>query len=74
LNGYDTIRYSIDTARGDAEELGLYKTTLGEGGFERGTVWVTQQGCPVKLMIDSETHSQGAGVAKSHYEEAMVRK
>jgi hypothetical protein len=74
MNGFDTIRYSIDTARGGPEELGLYKTTLGDGGFERGTAWVTQQGCPVKVILDSELHSKGGGVAKSHFEEAMVRK
>ncbi|HYX71081.1 MAG TPA: hypothetical protein VE825_18235, partial [Terriglobales bacterium] len=41
MNGYDTIRYSIDTARGDAPEQALYRMTMGPGGFEKGMAWVT---------------------------------
>jgi hypothetical protein len=74
VNGYDTIRYSIDTARGDAAEQVLYKNTLGPGGFEKGTVWVTSQGCPVKISLDDEIHTNDGSVSKDHYEEAMVRK
>lgn len=74
MNGYDTVRYSIDTSRGDWAEEGLYKTTLGNGGFEKGVVWVNSQGCPVKFVLDSEMHLHDGGVAKVHYEEAMVKK
>ena len=75
VNGYDTIKYSIDTARGDASEQALYhnSNTLGPSGFEKGTVWVTSQGCPVKISLDDEIHSNGS-VTKDHYEEAMVKK
>ena len=74
MNGYDATRYSIDTARGDAVEQGLYRSVLGAGGFEKGTAWVTAQGCPVKLVVDSELHSNNGSVEKIHYEEAMIRK
>lgn len=74
MNGYDTIRYSIDTARGNSAEQGLYKATLGPGGFEKGTVWVTSKGCPVKMEIDTEMHGGNGSVDKVHYSEAMVRK
>ncbi|MGZ4814714.1 MAG: hypothetical protein ACXVZV_04870 [Terriglobales bacterium] len=74
MNGYDTTRYSIDTARGTGPEQGLYKSTLGNGGFEKGTAWVTEKGCPVKLVIDSELHGNDGSVEKIHYEEAMVKK
>jgi len=74
MNGYDTIRYSIDTARSDAAEAGLYRATLGAGGFEKGMAWVTAQGCPVKLSLDSEMHLNNGSVEKDHYEIEMVKK
>jgi hypothetical protein len=74
MNGYDSIKYSIDTVHADAAEQGLYRTVLGPGGFEKGTAWVTSQGCPVKLVLDSELHSNNGDVEKIHYEVAMTRK
>jgi hypothetical protein len=73
--GYDTVKYSIDTARGTATEQGLFKTVLGPGGSEKGTVWVTSQGCPVRIVLDEELHAKdGSLLGKAHYEEAMGRK
>jgi hypothetical protein len=76
VNGYETIHYSIDTARWDAttrQMLGSF--ALGPGGFDRGDVWVTQEGCPVKLALDDEMHRKdGSLIGKVHYEEAMVKK
>lgn len=74
MNGYDAIKYSIDTARGNDTEKSLYQTVLGTGGFQKGTAWVTAQGCPVKLVMDSELHGNDGSVEKIHYEVAMVRK
>lgn len=74
VNGYDTIHYSIDTTRGNYAEVALYKTTLGNGGFEKGDVWVTKEGCPVKLSINSEMHLNNGQVDKVDYELAMVKK
>jgi hypothetical protein len=74
VNGYDTTKFTIDTARGDAAAQVLYKNTLGPGGFEKGTVWVTSQGCPVKISFDDEIHANDGGVTKDHYEEAMIKK
>ena len=74
MNGYDTTRYSIDTARSDAAEAGLYRATLGAGGFEKGMAWVTAQGCPVKLSLDSEMHLNNGSIEKDHYEIEMVKK
>ncbi|MGB8474740.1 MAG: hypothetical protein WCE61_11710 [Candidatus Acidiferrum sp.] len=74
VNGYDTIRYTIDTARATAEEAALYQNTLGPGGSEKGTVWVTSEGCPVKFSLDSEMHLNNGSVDKVHYEVAMVKK
>jgi hypothetical protein len=75
VNGYDTTKLSIDTTRATATEQGLYASTLGPGGSEKGTVWVTSQGCPVKLSLDEELHAKDGTVSgKAHYEEAMVKK
>ena len=74
-NGYDTVKFSIDTARGNSAEQGLFKTVLGPGGFERGNVWVTSEGCPVQITLDEEIHRKdGSTAGKAHYEEAMTRK
>ena len=74
VNGYDAIKYSIDTARATAMESVLYRSTLGPGGSEKGAAWVTSQGCPVKFTIDSEMHFNNGSVQKDHYEEAMIKK
>ena len=75
VNGYDTTRYSVDTARGDSAEQGLYRATLGAGGFEKGNIWATSKGCPVKIELDTEMHNNSGGVIdKTHYSEAMVKK
>jgi len=74
MNGYDAVQYSVDTSRGNSAEAGLYKATLGEGGFEKGTIWVNAKGCPVNLSLDSEMHLNNGTVSKQHYEIQMVKK
>lgn len=74
MNGEDTIKYSIDTAGDTPEDASLIKTVLGEGGFVKGSAWVTAEGCPVKFVLDVEQHLRDGKVATQHYEEAMVRK
>ena len=75
VNGYQTVHYSIDTARWDEttrQMLGNF--ALGPGGSDKGDVWVTSEGCPVKLVLDDEMHKKdGSLLAKTHYEEAMVK-
>jgi hypothetical protein len=74
VNGFDTLRYSVDTTRAESVEAGLYRATLGPGGFEKGTVWVTAQGCPVKLALDAEMHLNDGRIEHDHYEEAIIHK
>lgn len=75
VNGYDTVHYSIDTARFSATEHKMFGPGLGPGGFEKGDVWVNAQGCPVKLALDSELHKpDGSLLLNVHYEEAMIKK
>ena len=76
VNGYQTIHYSIDTARWDAttrQMLGNF--ALGPGGFDKGDAWVMADGCPVKLVLDDEMHNKDGSLLESiHYEETMVKK
>jgi hypothetical protein len=75
VNGYNTIHYSIDTARFNSTEQQILGSTMGPGGFEKGDAWVTPEGCPVKLILDAELHNKdGSLLDKIHYEEAMVKK
>jgi hypothetical protein len=74
VNGYDATTYSIDTARGNADEKGGYELLLGQGGSAKGTTSVTAQGCPVKLLLDEEVHQLNGSVDKVHLEMAMIRK
>jgi hypothetical protein len=76
LNGYQTIHYSIDTARWDEttrQALGGF--TVGPGGSDKGDVWVMSDGCPVKLVLDEEMHKKdGSLLERLHYEEAIAKK
>jgi hypothetical protein len=75
VNSYNTVKYSIDTARATASEQALYKSILGPGGSEKGNVWVTSQGCPVRIVLDEELHAKdGSLLGKAHFDEAMVKK
>ena len=75
VNGYSTVKYSIDTGRASATEQALYKSILGPAGSERGNVWVTSQGCPVRIVLDEELHAKdGSLLGKAHFDEAMVKK
>jgi hypothetical protein len=69
VNGYDTVRYSIDTARLTAADRALLGTSS-----EKGIVWVTGPGCPVKITMDTETQANDGSISKIHYEEAMIKK
>jgi hypothetical protein len=72
VNGYDTVHYSIDTARFSSTERGML---LKPGDSEKGDAWVTAEGCPVKMSLDSELHrNDGSLIEKIHYEEAMIKK
>jgi hypothetical protein len=74
VNGYDAVKYSVDTTQTSGADASLYKATLGDGGFEKGTIWVGAGGCPVKLSLDSEMHLNNGSVDKVHYEESMTKK
>lgn len=76
INGYDVIPYSIDTTRWSAAERQRLQSSLGLGakGTEKGSVWVTADGCPVKLVLDTESFGNDGEVIESiHYEESLIK-
>ncbi|HZQ21874.1 MAG TPA: hypothetical protein VFA89_03665 [Terriglobales bacterium] len=76
VNGYDTIHYSIDTTRWSEAERERLQSSLGLGaaGTEKGDAWVTAEGCPVKLVLDTESiENDGRVIESVHFEESMVK-
>jgi len=74
MNGYQTTKYSIDTTSANSSDRRSYETLFGSGSYEKGVIWVTADGCPVKLVLDEATQKVNGSFDKSHYEMAMIKK
>lgn len=74
VNGRQTLKYSIDTAKDTPAEASLIRSVLGANGFIKGTAWVTQTGCPVKFTLDVEQHLRDGSVQKEHYEASLTER
>jgi hypothetical protein len=74
INGYHTTKYSIDTAGANASDKQTFAAMFGPSSYEKGTIWTTDQGCPVKLILDEARQASNGVVDKTHYELAMARK
>lgn len=74
INGYQTVKYAIDTTRASASDQKNYQALLGKGSFEKGTVWVPADGCAVKLVLDEGSAQSNGSVETAHYEIARMRK
>jgi hypothetical protein len=74
MNGYQTTKYSIDTANANSSDSNTFRTMFGSGSYEKGTVWATAEGCPVNLILDEGRQNSNGLVETGHYEIAMVRK
>jgi hypothetical protein len=72
VNGQKAIKYAIDTTRDAASDAGAIQNILGTNGFVKGTAWVTNDGCPVKFVLDVEMHLSDGNIEKQHYEEAVT--
>ena len=72
-NGYNATKIAIDTASANSSDKQKYLVLFGPGSFEKGTVWMGEDGCVVKLLLD-EGVSQNRGVETRHYELAMSKK
>jgi hypothetical protein len=68
INGYRTTTYSIDTASAKSSDQKMFATLFGAGSSEKGAVWMTADGCAVKLVLDEQLAQTNGSVLKSHYE------
>jgi hypothetical protein len=73
MNGYDTTKFSIDTANASSSDKRKFETLFGNGSFEKGTVWAPHDGCAVKLVLD-EAVQFGGNLKKAHYEINRIKK
>jgi hypothetical protein len=67
VNGYGVTKYAIDTASANAADQRQYTTLFGTGSFEKGTIWMGQDGCAVKVIMDEGVSIDG-NIQKRHYE------
>lgn len=74
MNGYPATKYSIDTTSASASDRKAFETLFGAGSFEKGTVWMGQDGCAVKLVLDEAFSQTNGSVEKRHYEMARIKK
>jgi hypothetical protein len=74
MNGYSATKYSIDTANANSSDQKTFVTLFGPGSYEKGTVWMGQDGCAVKLVLDEAIAQTNGGVDKRHYEMARIKK
>jgi hypothetical protein len=74
VNGYDSLKYVFDTANDTDADASLIRSVMGPGGFIKGNVWVTRDGCPVKFALDGEMHLKDGSVDKEHYELEITKK
>lgn len=74
VNGEDTVKYTIDSARDTAVDASQVDGLLGAGGFIKGAVWVTNDGCPVRLVMDAQMHMPDGNLEKEHYEAEVFLK
>jgi hypothetical protein len=74
MNGYQTTKYSIDTTSANSSDSHSYETLFGPGSYEKGTIWVTADGCPVKLTLDEGRHQGNGSVDKLRYEIDVIKK
>lgn len=74
MNGYQTTKYSIDSGGGNSSDRQQFETLFGKGSFDKGTAWVPDDGCAVKLVLDEGLLQTDGTITKSHFELNMVRK
>lgn len=73
INGENTIHYAMDTSQEAAADASLIKSVLGTNGSIKGSVWVTQTGCPVKFVLDVQQFLRDGSIRKEHYEENVTK-
>lgn len=70
VNGYDTVKYSIDTANEPAAEKATFLSLMAVKDYKiAGSAWVTRDnGCLIKYAIDQEQDGKDGSVKQTHFE------
>jgi len=74
MNGYQTTKYSFDSTSGKSSDQKQFETLFGPGSFDKGTIWMGQDGCAVKLLLDEGIWQTNGSIQKRHYEMARSKK
>ena len=76
VNGYNTIRYSIDTANEPAARKAAFLSLMAVKDYKiLGFAWVTSDtGCLVKYTIDFEQDEENGSVKKTHFEGNVTKR
>jgi hypothetical protein len=74
INGYSSAKYSIDTTSANASDKQRFETFFGSGSFDKGTAWMGEDGCAVKLILDERVSQANGNVETRHYEMARIKK
>lgn len=76
VNGYDTTRYSFDTAHEPAAEKSTFLTLLRAKDYSIiGSAWTTKdRGCLVKWALDLHEDGKDGSVKQTHYEGNVTKR
>jgi len=76
VNGYNTLKYSIDTANEPAAQKATFESLMALKDYKiDGYAWVTRDsGCLVKYAIDFEQDTKDGSVKKTHYEGEVTKR
>lgn len=74
MNGYSATKYSIDTTSASASDQRRFVTFFGDGSFDKGTAWMGEDGCAVKLVLDEGDSKTNDKVETRHYEMTRIKK
>ena len=74
VNGYTATKYVIDSASASSSDQNTFETLFGPGSFEKGAIWMGQDGCAVKAILDEGLSQTNGTVEKRHFEIARIKK
>lgn len=76
VNGYSTLKYSIDTANEPAAQKATFESLMAVKNYKIvGSAWVTSDnGCLVKYAIDFEQDGKDGSVKKTHFEGNVTKR
>lgn len=74
VNGYSATKYAIDTAGAKSADQEKFEALFGKGSFEKGMVWISDDGCAVKLVLDEGIVRPNNNFDKAHFELDRIRK